>query len=76
MTDKTDKGDGKRGRQIQAEFLVGLRGKQVSVTFLDGETLKGELVNFDKWTLFITQESGLEMAVFKHAIKYVCLAAA
>ena len=63
-------------RLTQPRFLGRLRGNQVAVTFLDGKTVKGELVDYDTYTLFIKQESGLEIAVFKHAIKYVCLAAA
>jgi len=71
-----EKTDEREDRLTQPRFLGRLRGKQVTVTLLDGKALKGELVDYDTYTLFIEQESGLEIAVFKHAIKYVCLAAA
>ena len=46
----------------------------MAVAFLDGKTVKGELVDYDTYSLFVKQESGLELLVFKHAVKYVCLA--
>lgn len=77
MTDKTDKTNNEQTekRLTQARFLGRLRGKQVTVVCMDGKALKGELLDFDRFTLFIKQASGLEIAVFKHAIKYLCLAA-
>lgn len=74
MPDKTEKVN-EEDRLTQNTFLWRLRGKQVEVTFVDGEALEGELVDFDTYTLFVRGESGQEMAIFKHAIKYVCLAA-
>ena len=61
-------------RLTQPRFLGRLRGNQVAVAFLDGKTVKGELVDYDTYSLFVKQESGLELLVFKHAVKYVCLA--
>ena len=69
MTSKTNE---QEDRLTQPRFLGRLRGNQVAVTFMDGKTIKGELVDYDTYTLFIKQESGLEIAVFKHAVKYVC----
>lgn len=74
MTDeKTNKQ--REDRLTQPRFLGRLRGKQVTVVCMDGKALKGELIDYDTYTLFIKHEGGLEIAVFKHAIKYVCLAA-
>ena len=62
-------------RLTQPRFLGRLRGNQVAVTFMDGKTIKGELVDYDTYSLFVKQESGLELLVFKHAVKYLCRAA-
>jgi len=65
--------------QNQAEYLAapstslrtGLEGKQVTVVFLDGKAMKGELMGVDTYELYIQQSNGLEVMINKGAIKYL-----
>jgi|GEM_PF-1592809 len=58
-------------KQTQNKFLQGLKGKEVLIVFLDGKAVQGVLKAYDQYTLFLKREDGLEVAVFKHAVKYV-----
>jgi RNA chaperone Hfq len=58
-------------KQTQNKFLQGLKGKEVLVVFLDGKAVQGVLAAYDQYTLFLRRDDGLEVAVFKHAVKYV-----
>lgn len=57
--------------QSQAQYLADLKGKQVTVTFLDGKAMKGMLTGVSTYEIFIRQPSGLEVMVSKGAIKYL-----
>ena len=57
--------------QNQAEYLAALKGKQVTVVFLDGKAMKGELMGVDTYELYIQQSNGLEVMINKGAIKYL-----
>jgi len=57
--------------QNQAAYLAALQGRQVTVAFLDGKALKGELTGVDTYELFIKQSNGLEIMISKGAIKYL-----
>ncbi|MCR4408093.1 MAG: LSM domain-containing protein [Anaerolineae bacterium] len=57
--------------QNQAEYLAALEGKQVTVVFVDGKALKGELTGVDTYELFIKQSNGLEIMISKGTIKYL-----
>jgi len=58
-------------KQTQNRFLRKLEGREVLVVFLDGKAVQGILTGHDTYNLFLRREDGLEVAVFKHAIKYV-----
>jgi sRNA-binding regulator protein Hfq len=58
-------------KQNQNRFLRKLEGKEVLIVFLDGKAVQGVLTGHDTYNLFVRREDGLEVAVFKHAIKYV-----
>jgi sRNA-binding regulator protein Hfq len=58
-------------KQNQNRFLRMLEGQEVFLVFLDGKAVQGVLTGFDTYTLFLQREDGLEVAVFKHAIKYM-----
>ncbi len=58
-------------KQTQNQFLQGLKGREVLIAFLDGKAVQGVLKAYDQYTLFLKREDGLEVAVFKHAVKYV-----
>jgi sRNA-binding regulator protein Hfq len=58
-------------RQTQNTFLRGLSGQAVIIVFLDGKAVHGVLTAYDQYTLFLRREDGLEVAVFKHAVKYL-----
>ena len=55
----------------QNKFLQTLKGKEIIVVFLDGKAAQGVLKAYDQYTLFLRRDDGLEVAVFKHAVKYV-----
>lgn len=57
--------------QNQAEYLAALEGKQITVVFVDGKALKGELTGVDTYELFIRQSNGLEIMISKGTIKYL-----
>jgi len=57
--------------QNQAAYLAALQGRQVTVVFLDGKALKGELTGVDTYELFVRQANGLEIMISKGAIKYL-----
>ena len=57
--------------QNQAAYLAALQGRQVTVVFLDGKALKGELTGVDTYELFVKQPNGLEIMISKGAIKYL-----
>ena len=57
--------------QSQAGYLAALEGKPVTVVFLDGKALKGELTGVDTYELFVKQANGLELMISKGAIKYL-----
>jgi len=61
--------------QNQAAYLAALQGRQVTVVFLDGKALKGELTGVDTYELFVKQPNGLEIMISKGAIKYLHQAA-
>lgn len=58
-------------KRTQHDFLLALRGQQVLVVFLDSKAVQGVLSGYDPYTLFLQREDGLEVAIFKHAVKYV-----
>lgn len=58
-------------KQTQNKFLQGLKGREVLIVFLDGKAVQGVLKAYDQYTLFLRRDDGLEVAVFKHAVKYV-----
>ena len=58
-------------KHTQARFLRRLLGKETLIVFLDGKAAQGVLMGFDQYTLFLRRDDGLEVAVFKHAVKYV-----
>ena len=55
----------------QEAFLDALKGQKIMVAFLDGKAMRGVLLGDDRYNLFLRQESGLEVMICKHAIKYV-----
>jgi len=55
----------------QGAFLDALKGQEVMVAFLDGKAMHGVLLGNDRYNLFIRQQSGLEIMICKHALKYV-----
>jgi sRNA-binding regulator protein Hfq len=55
----------------QNRFLRKLEGKEVLIAFVDGKAVQGILTGYDIYNLFLRREDGLEVAVFKHAIKYL-----
>jgi sRNA-binding regulator protein Hfq len=57
--------------QSQAEYLAALEGKQVTVVFMDGKAMKGELTGVDTYELYIRQSNGLEVMINKGAVKYL-----
>ena len=57
--------------QSQAAYLAALQGRQVTVVFVDGKALKGELAGVDTYELFVKQANGLEIMISKGAIKYL-----
>lgn len=58
-------------KQNQNRFLRKLEGEEVLIVFLDGKAVQGVLIGYDTYTLFLKREDGLEVAVFKHAVKYM-----
>jgi RNA chaperone Hfq len=58
-------------KPTQSKFLQKLKGKKILIVFLDGKAVQGVLTGYDPYTLFLQREDGLEVAVFKHAIKYL-----
>ena len=62
---------GEKQKHTQARFLRRLLGKEMLIVFQDGKAAQGVLLAFDQYTLFLRRDDGLEVAVFKHAIKYV-----
>jgi sRNA-binding regulator protein Hfq len=70
MTGKTNE----TVKPTQHRFLQGLKGKEVLTVFLDGKAVHGVLTGYDPYTLFLQREDGMDVAVFKHAIKYLHLA--
>jgi len=58
-------------KQTQNKFLQGLKGRDVLIVFLDGKAVQGVLKAYDQYTLFLRRDDGLEVAVFKHAVKYL-----
>jgi sRNA-binding regulator protein Hfq len=48
-----------------------MKSKQITVAFLDGKALKGELTGVDTYELFVKQSNGLEIMSRKGAIKYL-----
>ena len=64
-------GRNETSKQNQNRFLRKLEGKEVLIVFLDGKAVQGTLTGHDTYNLFLEREDGLEVAVFKHAIKYV-----
>lgn len=58
-------------KPTQSKFLRKLQGKKVLIVFLDGKAVQGVLTGYDPYTLFLQREDGLEVALFKHAIKYL-----
>ena len=65
--------DSSSSKQTQNKFLHNLKGKEVLVVFVDGKGVQGTLDAYDQYTLFLRREDGLEVAVFKHAVKYLHL---
>jgi sRNA-binding regulator protein Hfq len=65
---------GEKASQTQVKFLGRLTGKEVLIVFQDGKAAQGVLTGYDQYTLFLRRDDGLEVAVFKHAVKYVHLA--
>jgi sRNA-binding regulator protein Hfq len=57
--------------QSQAGYLANLQGKQVTVVFTDGKAVRGTLTGVGTFEIFVTQDSGLELLVFKGACKYI-----
>lgn len=57
--------------QGQAAYLADLQDKPVTIVFVDGKALKGTLTGVDTYELFIRQESGLTVMVFKGTVKYL-----
>jgi sRNA-binding regulator protein Hfq len=55
----------------QNRFLRKLEGREVLIVFLDGKAVQGVLTGYDIYNLFVQREDGLEVAVFKHSIKYL-----
>lgn len=55
--------------QNQAAYLAALQGRQVTVVFVDGKALKGELTGVDIYECFVKQSNGLEIMISKGAIK-------
>jgi sRNA-binding regulator protein Hfq len=55
----------------QNRFLGRLVGAEVLIVFLDGKAAQGTLIGYDQYTLFLEREDGLEVAVFKHSVKYL-----
>lgn len=66
-----DRNEEPKKKQTQNRFLRGLEGKEVLVVFLDGKAVQGVLTGSDIYNLFLEREDGLEVALFKHAIKYI-----
>jgi sRNA-binding regulator protein Hfq len=66
-----ERNDASKQKQTQNRFLRKLEGKEVIVVFLDGKAVQGILTASDIYNLFLQREDGLEVAVFKHAIKYI-----
>ena len=58
-------------KQTQNRFLRNLAGSEVLIVFLDGKAVQGILTGHDTFNLFLQREDGLEVSVFKHAIKYM-----
>ena len=61
----------KKPKQTQHKFLDKLLDKAVLIVFLDGKAAPGVLTGYDQYTLFLRREDGLEVAVFKHGVKYI-----
>jgi len=57
--------------QSQAEYLAALEGKQVTMVFMDGKAMKGELTGVDTYEIYVRQPNGLEVMISKGAIKYL-----
>ena len=62
---------GEKSNQTQVRFLRRLAGKEVLIVFQDGKAAQGVLTGYDQYTLFLRRDDGLEVAVFKHAVKYI-----
>ena len=58
-------------RLTQNRFLEKLLGGEILVVFLDGKAAQGTLRGFDQYTLFLGRDDDVEVAVFKHAVKYL-----
>lgn len=57
--------------QSQAQYLSALRGKPVTIVFVDGKGMKGALTGVGVYELFIKQNSGLEVMIQKGSVKYL-----
>jgi sRNA-binding regulator protein Hfq len=66
-----ERNEAPKQKQTQNRFLRKLEGREVLVVFLDGKAVQGVLTGSDIYNLFLQREDGLEVAVFKHAIKYL-----
>ena len=75
MSNEEKQGDAKKPKRnwgkSQADYLAALESKQVTVVFVDGKALKGELTGVDTYEIFIRQANGLEVMISKGAIKYL-----
>jgi hypothetical protein len=47
----------------QDELRTGLEGKQVTVVFMDGKAMKGELTGVDTCEIYVQQSNGLEVMI-------------
>lgn len=54
-----------------AKYLFALMDKPVTVRLCDGSAIAGTLVGVSTYELFIRQAGGLEVMVFKNAIKFL-----
>jgi sRNA-binding regulator protein Hfq len=63
--------ENEKKRQTQNRYLERLLGDQILVVFLDGKAAQGSLGGFDQYTLFLVRDDGVEVGVFKHAVKYL-----
>ena len=56
--------------QTQTQYLRSLQGKRVTIAFLDGKGIQGELTGVDTYDIFV-RTNDKEVMISKGSIRYI-----